>query len=294
MSGQITILFKMSTLNTTTSTTKPTLGASDVGKSYFETDTDNILVWDGSAWQTYNSDGSVIPFTTNAYAVSYDGTDDYHQVLLNATSTGGVLASADADMELTLSFWFKPSGGDIFGWQNSPTASQPGILLTPQSASGTTYKLYYAGAYYHTFSSSEIVVGSWNHLMITRTASTNTWSVFCNGNATPVDTVVQSGSYTNRANMTTIYFSRAYYGHGQNVFDDIAFWNSDKSSNLSTIYNSGTPGDLGSLSPYGWWRMGDNNSASNGAAAGTISNIGSTANDMTVGGGSPTYTTSVP
>jgi hypothetical protein len=134
---------------------------------------------------------------------------------------------------------------------------------------------------------------------MTRTASNNTWSIFCNGNSTPVDTYVQSGSLTNRANMTNMYFSRAYYGYGQNVFDQIAFWNSDQSSNLSSIYGSSTPGsgspavNLSSLNPYGWWRMGDDDSASNASAASTISNIGSTANNLTVGGGSPTYTNSV-
>lgn len=39
--------------------------------------------------------------------------------------------------------------------------------------------------------------------------------------------------------------------------DEVAIWNSDQTSNLSTIYNSGTPDDLSSLSPVGWWRNGD-------------------------------------
>ena len=285
----------MSTLTTHTTASRD---SHSIGLCKFNTTSKAIEVSDGSDWLIYDYDLLYNP-QSNFFAVSYDGTDDYHQVALDGTSTGGVLASSDTDIALTLSFWFKPSGGDIFGWQNTPTSDSPTILFTPQNASGTTYSLYYAGAYRHTFSSSEVVVGSWNHFMITRTASTNTWSIFCNGNSTPVDTFVQTSSLSNRANMTNMYFSRAYYGHGQNVFDEIAFWNSDQSSNLSTIYGSSTPGsgsptDLTSLSPYGWWRMGDGeNGVADGGAAGTITNVGSTAYDMTVGGGSPTYTNSV-
>lgn len=290
----------MSTLTTHTTASRD---SHSIGLCKFNTTSKAIEVSDGNSWYIYDYDQFLGSYTGNSYAVSYDGTDDYHAVALDGTSTGGVLASSDTDIALTLSFWFKPSGGDIFGWQNTPAASTPTILFTPQNSSGTTYSIYYAGAYRHTFSSSEIVVGSWNHFMITRTASNNTWSIFCNGNSTPVDTFVQSGSLTNRANMTNMYFSRAYYGHGQNVFDEIAFWDSDQSSNLSTIYGSptagsGSPVDLTSLQPYCWWRMGDSESASNGSAAGTITNIGtsstgSTNYDLTVGGGSPTYTNSV-
>jgi len=39
--------------------------------------------------------------------------------------------------------------------------------------------------------------------------------------------------------------------------DEVAIWNSDQSANASTIYNSGVPNDLASLSPISWWRMGD-------------------------------------
>jgi len=221
----------MSTLTTHTTASRD---SHSIGLCKFNTTRKAIEVSDGTSWLVYDYD-QAIGYAGNSYGVSYDGTDDYHEVALDGTSTGGVLASSDTDIELTLSFWFNPSGGDIFGWQSTPAASTPTILFTPQSSAGTTYKIYYAGNYRHTFSSSEIVVGSWNHFMITRTASNNTWSIFCNGNSTPVDTYVQSGSLTSRVNMTNMYFSRAYYGYGQNVFDEIAFWNSDQSSNLSSI-----------------------------------------------------------
>lgn len=41
--------------------------------------------------------------------------------------------------------------------------------------------------------------------------------------------------------------------------DELAIWASDESSNASTIYNSGSPFDLNTLTsaPNNWWRMGD-------------------------------------
>ena len=289
----------MSTLTTHTTASRD---SHSIGLCKFNTTSKAVEVSDGNSWYIYNYD-QIFQFLNNSYAVSYDGTDDYHTVALDGTSSGGVLASSDTDIELTVSFWFKPSGGDVFGWQNTPGSDSPTFLLTPQSSSGTTYTILLQGGYQHAFSSSEIVVDSWNHFMITRTSSNNTWSIFCNGNSTPVATHVQSGSLSNRANMTKMFFSRGYFGHGENVFDEIAFWNTDQSSNLSTIYGSSTPGsgspvDLTSSQPYCWWRMGDNDSASNGSAAGIITNVGtsstgSTNYDLTVGGGSPTYTNSV-
>lgn len=41
--------------------------------------------------------------------------------------------------------------------------------------------------------------------------------------------------------------------------DELALWASDEQSNVSSIYNSGTPFDLTTLAspPDNWWRMGD-------------------------------------
>ena len=62
---------------------------------------------------------------------------------------------------------------------------------------------------------------------------------------------------------------------------------------ISNIYNSGVPNDLGTdglnLSPLGWWRMGDND----GGTGTTITDQGSGGNDGTLEGG-PTFSTTVP
>ena len=52
--------------------------------------------------------------------------------------------------------------------------------------------------------------------------------------------------------------SSGQYSRGSN-FDELALWASDETANVSSIYNSGTPHDLGLLTsaPDHWWRMGD-------------------------------------
>ena len=46
------------------------------------------------------------------------------------------------------------------------------------------------------------------------------------------------------------------------LIDEVSAWNSDQTSNVATIYNSGQPSDLTSLSPIAWWRMGEDAFAS--------------------------------
>ena len=90
----------MSILNETTSGGRPTdLGASDKGKMYFETDTNNIAVWDGSNWRVYASDGVSYGFPTSTYSAYFDGIDD--RILIpdsNDLNTSG---------DITISFWFQ-------------------------------------------------------------------------------------------------------------------------------------------------------------------------------------------
>ena len=72
-------------------------------------------------------------------------------------------------------------------------------------------------------------------------------------------------------------------------------------SNVSTIYNSGVPGDISSLNPLSWWRMGDGTgdtdsgggSPGAGDTVGTVADQGSGSNNGT-GTNGATYSGSVP
>jgi hypothetical protein len=74
------------------------------------------------------------------------------------------------------------------------------------------------------------------------------------------------------------------------LLDEIAIFNAElTSSNVTSIYNGGVPNDISSLSPLGWWRMGDND----GGTGTTITDQGSGSNDGTLTNG-PTFSTIVP
>lgn len=53
----------MSTLLTTTSTGRPSLGSSDTGALYYETDTNRLIFWDGAIWNVFNRDSTTSPTT---------------------------------------------------------------------------------------------------------------------------------------------------------------------------------------------------------------------------------------
>ena len=51
--------------------------SSNTGLCIFRTDTKAIEVSDGTDYQTYNSDGAFVSWTTNTYSLDFDGTNDY-------------------------------------------------------------------------------------------------------------------------------------------------------------------------------------------------------------------------
>jgi hypothetical protein len=58
---------------------------------------------------------------------------------------------------------------------------------------------------------------------------------------------------------------------------------------ITAMYNSGTPNDISSLNPVGWYRNGDND----GGTGTTITDQGSAGNNGTLTNG-PTFSTTVP
>ena len=74
------------TIPTTTSSTRP--GSPSTGDAYFETDTNNYIIYDGANWRGYVSDGETLG--ANGYSLDLDGTDDRVEIgnvtVLNSSS----------------------------------------------------------------------------------------------------------------------------------------------------------------------------------------------------------------
>ena len=69
------------------------------------------------------------------------------------------------------------------------------------------------------------------------------------------------------------YVSNGYLRNNSKV-DELAIFDSDQSANIGSIYNSGAPFDLSTLStePKHWWRMGDGDTYPNLQDSGTEAN----------------------
>ena len=267
----------MATLNTVTSSTRP--ASPTAGEAYFETDTNKIVVWNGSSWTEIVSDGTLSSYS-NAYSVDFDGSDDY-------VST----SSFDLTTNKTVSFWIKLN-----------SISSAGVYLFGKGASYYSYitsngqTMYkYDGSTAQDISISAanaISTGSWQHIVITGDGSSSV--LYKNG--TSIGTGVD---------LTPLGLNR-FAGDNQGgsrfidgLMDEVAVWDATLSADdVTTIYNSGVPNDLSSASSYytdrtsnlvHWWRMGDND----GGTGTTITDQGSGGNDGTLTNG-PTFSSSVP
>ena len=236
------------------------------------------------ASETYTLDSSNIgldpaAWSGNTLSVSFDGVDDY-------AVAGSTLSFAGA---FSVSMWIRrgtqsTGSGLIFGGPTSSTPYAYSRLGSPQNGDflirgGPSTTLVPGSPYF-------LSSNTWVHVMVVRDSS-NVITVYRNGSSNAGGT--WAGTWT---------FDRFGYGGGQGAlearFDEIAVWDSDQSSNASTIYNSGTPDNLTSLAPLHWWRMGDSDSPSDGdTTPTTVPDIGSDGtNSLTLTNG-PQYSTNV-
>ena len=132
--------------------------------------------------------------------------------------------------------------------------------------------------------------GQWHHLLGTYDGTTN-----ANGIKLYVDGVLSVQGTAGSTGINAFESTEPTIGALENNLnwrfegniDEVAIWNSDQNANASTIYNSGTPNDISSLSPLSWWRCGD------GDTAPTLTDNGSGGNDGTMNNFS-TFSTEVP
>jgi hypothetical protein len=258
----------MSTLQTTTSTTRPSAQAGD---TYFETDTKNIIVYDGTNWRGYANDGASGWSGTNAYSLGLDGTDD--RVEIDSVVTSSATAG-------TVSAWVKTSqtsGSQFIFTQTDKTASLNNVYVS-FSLSNQIARLQWrnGGTPNELVGNQTLAANQWNHIMWVSTGTA--YKIYTNGtlNTLTVNAGSDNGNWfgdatgldTNTIGCQDRYTGRVAFFTGN--IDELAVWDSDQSSNLSTIYGSstpgsGSPGNIMSTAPSHWWRMGDGIEANSGS-----------------------------
>lgn len=232
-------------------------------KAAGSTDAGALVVYDSGNWRKFADEASSY---SNAYSLSFDGSNDSLS-LSNSVSFSGAC---------TFSTWINPSvsGASVFLGAAASNflyafINNQNITFAPKIGAGTP-----------TTSGVTISNGSWYHVAIIRDASNNI-TIYVDG----VSRATGSYSGTLILPVSLVPISNAYTG----LVDEYAIFDSDQSANISSLYNSGVPNDISSLSPLHWWRMGDND----GGTGTTITDQGSGGNDGTINNG-PTFSSSVP
>jgi hypothetical protein len=184
---------------------------------------------------------------SNTYSFNFDGVDENIKVAdasdgpLYDIGTGDFTVSIWAADDDTTSgyrqmlFNWSTNGLQVLRWNNGKFAT-------------------YIGDSSHHISTYDIPDdGSWHHYFVTR--NSGACNMYVDGTSV-ITEFTETG--TMATGVTSHIGSRNNLANAWNGnIDEVAIWTSDQTSNLSTIYNSGIPGDLSSLSPINWWRMGD-------------------------------------
>jgi hypothetical protein len=181
----------------------------------------------------------------------------------------------------TISFWFKGStasqGQTIFYFGSQDVANQGYIQIMQINSSGNKLLRVKYGTNNNNVrlqtSAGTITSGTWQQVIVCYDGGTtgadqsdlsdyySRFKVYLDGSLMSTNNSHSNYGYTGSVvgqNLRVGRFSSGNYMRGCRV-DELAVWDSDQSSNISDIYNSGQTQDLSELDdpPSHWWRMGD-------------------------------------
>lgn len=202
----------------------------------------------------------------NTYSVELDGTNEF------ASPNGGSFTLGTTDV--CLSFWFKEQTAGFH------------YLVIDDSLNGRIYinsgSLIIHGSWGVVSLSSAVTLNNWHHVLLTRDSGTQK--------------IYLDGVLKNTASKSTDFSIARFGAYGttgtyplDGFIDEIALWDSGQDTNVTTIYNSGVPSDISTLSPVHWWRMGETDSG----IGTSVTNVGSSLTALTLNNGA-VFATDVP
>ena len=198
----------------------------------------------------------------------------------------------------TIAFWYKASsdnqGQTIVYFGNQDVTNNGFIELRQTNASGgKRLRLRYGSNNNYVqlvTAAGSLSINTWQHIVVTYDGGTTGASSGDINNYYGRFSIYIDGSLQTTSNAHSNYgYSGSIVGQNWRVgrfasgshlrgarLDELALWDSDQTSNVSDIYNSGVPFDLGTLTddPIHWWRMGDGDTypflQDNGSAANCV------------------------
>jgi hypothetical protein len=221
------------------------------------------------------------PSFSNTKSILLDGIDDF-------VTMGNDTSLQPSNFSVCL--WVKPStnnsnralihnGAGLWG------SSNHGFFLQ-QSYTNYYFKIGDGTTSYTSFNGG-LVANTWQFVAMTYDGVN--MKTYLNGILQ--DTLaVPNITYGTSATWNPFYIGRTSGGsqYMSGGIDEVSLFNSELSaSDITSIYNSGVPNDISSLSPVGWWRCGD------GDTSPTLTDNGSGGNDGTMTNFT-TFSTDVP
>jgi len=247
-----------------------------------------------SGFTTANISGTFLKTLEFIYSVSLDGTDDY--IDCGGDSDFSFTDGAGNDSAFSISAWVK------LGSNNRTRVAGKGNLewlFGTSSSNKLTLYLWSNDSTAGWIAQQEtttLATGAWHHIVATYDGSNNASGInlYRAGSLVTMSNA-STGSYAGMASQQgSLRIGQWEYPPGSvmnGLVDEVAVFNYElSSSQVSDIYNGGGPGDLTSLSPLGWWRMGDGTEAGSGT---TVYDMSSNSNNGTLVNG-PTFSTDVP
>jgi len=229
--------------------------------------TDNTIDWGKS--QTLSpsgetnitgSGGAAPVYSTNSF--QFDGSD----AALGFQSDVEIIISKP----FSVSVWFKFTGDYVNG-EMFLLGQRTSNANYFQFVSDTQIRIKVSGTFYD-FTSSTLTIpqDTWGNLIVIKNAS-NVLQPYLNGQA--FGTAASIGAKGIKLNSFGRCINASFGFKG--FLDEFAMWETDETANVATIYGSGIPSDITSLSPIINLRMGENATFDSGTQRWTATSIGS-------------------
>ena len=215
---------------------------------------DNTINWGKS--QTLSPSGETnitgtpsTPSFQNLYSFDFDGVDDTFLI------TGRPPAYAFTG-DFTLMAWVKVDtiGNNYYIIDTSTSGSTGNGYSFRVRTDGKIRFWSYNASSTGLNSATVLSANTWYHIACVHTSTQN--KIYINGS---LDATLNWSTGHSTSNTTNLRIGSSVMlsGYTNGHIDEVAFFNSDQSANISAI-GSTIPTDLSSYSPLGWFRMGDN------------------------------------
>ena len=256
------------TILTTTSSTRP--GSPSAGDAYFETDTKNYIIYDGTNWRAYANDG------VHSQVASFDGTNDY-------IDTNNKFDFIQQTCEFSITCWVKftdhtSTAANQFILGNTNSGSKVGMMLwyDNRSSSGSNKQLRVVVSP-DTSSTGDVYVNvnngitdnNWHHIAVTGSGSGGTLKMYRDGSLIGSTSGLTTTTNTSLHDMLFGAVGTTPAGFFGGYLDEVSFFESELSSgDITSLISSHNY--TGATSLYKFEgnandSIGNNNGTNNGA-----------------------------